>query len=75
MLEVENLKLDILTNLQPLEIVNADIVTSLVSSNKKTPANFKKLVIKHKISPSDMSMDNYKKRIVGMYVEHFYNTK
>ena len=74
-LEVENLKLDILTNLQPLEIVNADIVTSLVSSNKKTPANFKKLVIKHKISPSDMSMDNYKKRIVGMYVEHFYNSK
>ena len=34
-----------LTEEQINEIVNADIVTSLVSSNKKTPANFKKLVI------------------------------
>ena len=74
-LEVETLKLHILTNLNLLQPVNAQLITDLVSSDKQMPLNFKKLVVNNKISPSNMAMEDYKKRIVGMYVEYFYDTK
>ena len=74
-LEVETLKLHILTNLNLLQPVNAQLITDIVSSDKQMPLNFKKLVVNNKISPSNMAMEDYKKRIVGMYVEYFYDTK
>lgn len=73
--EVETLKLHILTNLNLLQPVNAQLITDLVSSDKQMPLNFKKLVVNNKISPSNMAMEEYKKRIVGMYIEYFYDTK
>lgn len=73
--ELEALKLHILTNVKILQPINAQLVIDLVSSNKTMPLNFKKLVVKHKISPSNMPMEDYKKRIVGTYIEYFYNTK
>ena len=74
-LELETMKLHVFTNLSMLQPVDAQLITKVVASNKKTPVNFKKLVVNNKISPSSMSMEEYKKRIVGSYIEYFYNSK
>jgi len=73
--ELESLKLHILTNLQILQPVTSQLVTDVVSSGKKMPSNFRKLVVKNKISPSSLPMEDYKKRIIGTYIEYFYNIK
>ena len=73
--ELEALKLHVLTNIQMLQPVTPQLVTDVVSSGKKMPPNFIKLVAKNKISPSSLPMEDYKKRIIGTYIEYFYNIK
>ena len=70
--ELETLKLHVLTNLKFMQPVTAEDITKIVSSNKKMPENFKKAILKDNISPSEMPMEEYKKRIVGTYLECFY---
>ena len=70
--ELETLKLHVLTNLKFMQPVTAEDITKIVSSNKKMPENFKKPILKDNISPTEMPMEEYKKRIVGTYLECFY---
>ena len=73
--ELEMLKLHIFTNLDIMQTATAMVVTDIISSNKKMPQKFRNLVTNNKISPSNMTMDVYKKRVVGMYIEYLYGKK
>lgn len=73
--ELEVLKLHVLTNLEVMKTATAQSIAEVVSSNKKMPLKFKNLVTKNKISPSTMTMENYKRHVVGSYIEYFYSGK
>lgn len=68
-LDLETLKLDVLTNLPAMQPVTAQGITDIVSAGSRTPSAFRDFVKTYQITPSHMSMDKYKKSIVGTYVE------
>ncbi|NBR24664.1 MAG: hypothetical protein EBU08_13025 [Micrococcales bacterium] len=71
--DLEQLKLDIFTNIEPMTDVNAEIIRNLLVAQKKTPNNFKELLISKGISLDSMSMEKYRRNTVGTYVEYVSN--
>lgn len=68
-LDLETLKLDVLTNLPEMQPVTAQDITDIVSSGRRAPVSFRDFVSTNQITPSHMSIDKYKKNIIGTYVE------
>ena len=69
--ELEDLKVDVLTKLEPLsDIDNESIFKAL--SQRSSSNSFKKSLKSNGISLDSMTMDNYKKAVVGSFVEFFY---
>jgi hypothetical protein len=68
-LDLETLKLDVLTNVQVMKPVTAQDITDIVSAGERTPVVFNKFLHSNRITPSDMSIDQYKKSIIGTYIE------
>ena len=68
-LDLETIKLDVLTNLPIMVPATAQHITDVMSAGERTPAPFRKIVEDQSISPSNMTMDKYKKSIIGTYVE------
>jgi hypothetical protein len=67
--ELEKIKLDILTNVDLMtDITNRDIYLVL-SANKKSPKVFSDILKELKITPSNMSIDDYKKKAIGLFIE------
>jgi hypothetical protein len=67
---LENLKLDVFTNLQPFQEVNHNIISEILNAQKQTPKIFANLIQEKNIDINNMTIDNYRKYIVGLYVEH-----
>ncbi len=68
---LETLKVDILTNLPVMhENVDANYISEIVKSNKKTPKEFKIIMADKDINILNMSMDEYKKQVVASYTEY-----
>ena len=68
-LDLETLKLDVLTNLPEMQPVTEQIITDIVSAGTRAPVSFRDFVSTNQITPSHMPMDKYKKSIIGTYVE------
>jgi hypothetical protein len=66
---LEQLKLDVLTNLDVMQEVTANEIYQVLSSKKKTPKEFKEILAIDKIDLEYMRVDTYKKNILGKYVE------
>jgi hypothetical protein len=67
--DLERLKLDILTNVDLMSDVTAESIKSILASNKKTPAVMLKALRDLNIATSNMSIDEYKKRSIGTFIE------
>ena len=67
--DLERIKLDVLTNTELMSEVNADSVKSTLASNKKTPVVMAKTLKELKITTANMSIDEYKKRSIGVFIE------
>jgi len=67
--QLEQLKLDVFTNLETLSEVNEKAISSILSSNKKTPISFRSILNDNGISPEVMSVDNYRRGVIGTYIE------
>jgi len=67
--DLEKLKLDILTNVELMSDVTAESIKSTLASNKKTPAVMVKTLKDLNIATSNMSIDEYKKRSIGTFIE------
>ena len=71
--ELEDLKIQVLSNLDPMSEVNEGSIFKALSCQTKVSADFKNKLKKSSISLESMTMDSYKKAVVGMFVEHFYS--
>tara|TARA_Y100001938_G_scaffold61014_1_gene84840 strand:- start:1404 stop:3404 length:2001 start_codon:yes stop_codon:yes gene_type:complete len=71
--ELEDLKIQVLSNLDPMSEVNETSIFKALSCQTKVSADFKNKLKKSSISLENMTMDSYKKAVVGMFVEHFYS--
>jgi hypothetical protein len=67
--DLEQLKIDVLTNLPILEDVTASAIHSILSSKKTTPQEFKNLLQARSVSIDNMTIDNYRRNIIGLFIE------
>lgn len=63
---LEQLKLDVFTNISPLDLVDTEYVNNLLLNNCKTPQSFSSMIK----DTENMNIDIYRKYIVGLYVEY-----
>lgn len=68
--DLEQIKLDVFTNLEVLGDVTTETIHKILASKKQTPNEFKTELVNNKINPEDMRMDLYRKNIIGIYIEH-----
>ena len=69
--ELESLKLDVLSNIEPMSDFSEKDVTSVIGSAKKMPKTLFEKLKKEKINIVDMNMVAYKRHAVSSYIEHF----
>ena len=70
--ELEQMKLHVLTNLSPMKSFSNSDISNILSSNKKMPTAFQKILASKNISPSKMPMETYKKYVIGAFVDYFF---
>ena len=71
--DLERLKLDVLTNIDPMSDVDEESIFKTLSSKKRMPSDFGKLLLSEKVSTSKMPINTYKKRVIGIFIEYYYN--
>jgi len=69
--ELEDLKLSVLTNLEPMQDVNIAEIHKVLSSNKPTPLEFRKVLASKNVSVEKMTIETYKKHIISLYVDFY----
>ena len=69
--ELEGLKIDVLTKLDPLSQVDNESIFKALSQ-RSVNKDFKISLKTNQISLDSMTMDGYKKAVVGAFVEFFY---
>ncbi|NBP00510.1 MAG: hypothetical protein EBU90_10380 [Proteobacteria bacterium] len=68
--QLENIKLDIFTNLNLLSSVSNEDIVSILKSNSKTPVGFRKMLKANDISLDKLSLEDYKNSVLGKYIEY-----
>lgn len=68
--DLEKLKLDVLTNLDYMSNVDASTVKEILQSQKTTPNEFKNILESRNVTLDSMSIDKYRKNVVGIYIEN-----
>jgi hypothetical protein len=68
--QLENIKLDIFTNLNPLSSVSNEDIVYILKSNGKTPNNFRTMLKTSGISLDKLSLEDYKNSVLGKYIEY-----
>ena len=68
--KLENIKLDIFTNIIPLSSVSNEDIISLLKSNAKTPKDFSISLKTNGISLDKMTLEDYKNSVIGKYIEY-----
>ena len=71
--DLEQLKLDVFTNIEPMASVNAETIRNILSAQKKTPSDFKDILKDQGISLDTMSMEKYRRSTIGTYIEYLSN--
>jgi hypothetical protein len=67
---LEQLKLDVLTNLELLSKADASTIYSILKDKKQTPKEFIDLLNNNNINLDSMSVEKYRRNVLGLYVEH-----
>ena len=67
--DLEQLKLDVFTNLGTHGAVNESVVVNALKSGKKTSQAFKKMLKASDVNIDDMTIDDYRQHIIGLFVE------
>jgi hypothetical protein len=68
-LELETIKLDVLTNIEPFSKVETKAIFKLLSENKKMPSSFKNKLEEKGLDISSTNIDRYRKMAIGVFVE------
>jgi hypothetical protein len=67
--ELEQLKLDVFTNIDLLSETSTKHIYDILLANKKMDIDFKNILNDHNISIDSMSMENYRRNIIGLFVQ------
>lgn len=67
--QLEQLKLDVFTNLPALEKVTASAVIDILATGKKTPQEFANTLVRNGISPETMSIEAYRRGVIGTFID------
>ena len=70
---LETLKIQVLTNLVPMSTPDEDSILKALSLKAKIPKTLKEKLVSEKISASEMPINTYKKKIIGVFVEHYFD--
>lgn len=73
--ELEDMKLDILCACEVMQEVDTDYVVGVLSGGKTYATSFKQSLIDHNITTQSMSIDSYKKNMLGRYMEFLFSEK
>jgi len=69
---LEQLKLDVFTNMNIEQDISDDIICAMLKSKTKTPASFMEHLRSNQVTLDEMNIDDYRKHVIGLYVEHLY---
>lgn len=67
--DLEQLKLDVFTNVPTMSDITPDNITQILFSNAKADKAFKETLKLKGITLEDMTMENYRRGVVGVYIE------
>lgn len=67
--DLEQLKLDVFTNLQIQDDVDDLLVLSTLKSGKSTSQQFKNMLKDSGVNIDDMTIEDYRKNVIGLFVE------
>lgn len=67
--DLENLKLQVFTNIEPFETINTQLIFDRINDSKTILKSFASKCQSSNISLDTMSIEDYRKYIVGLYVE------
>lgn len=67
--DLEQLKLDVFTNVSVMSDITTDTIKDILMSNAKTAKAFKETLKLKGITLEDMTMENYRRGVVGVYIE------
>jgi len=68
--DLENLKVQTLACLDVLKDVDESTVAEAINNAKNTPIELKNMLKTSKVSASELPINSYKKRLIGVYVEY-----
>ena len=68
---LENLKVEVFTNLEPMSEVTEKAIYAVISSKNTVPVNFARVLETNGISIDNMPVDTFRKSVIGYYVEVF----
>ncbi len=67
--ELEQLKIDVLTNLELMEDANSKSIADILISKKQAPSNFIELLNSQSVNIDSMNIDKYRMRVISLYIE------
>jgi hypothetical protein len=67
--DLEQLKLDVFTNLEIQDDVDDSLVLSTLKSGKSTSQQFKGMLKDSGVNIDDMTIEDYRKNVIGLFVE------
>jgi hypothetical protein len=67
--DLEQLKLDVLTNIDLLSRVDTKSIHKVLASKHTTPKDFKDALVNNDISLDTMSIDKYRRNIIGLFIQ------
>ena len=70
---LEDLKIQVLSNLELMSTTDEDSILKALSSKTKIPKTLREKLTSEKISASEMPINTYKKKIIGAFVEHYFD--
>tara|TARA_Y100001937_G_C7120794_1_gene332485 strand:- start:169 stop:2196 length:2028 start_codon:yes stop_codon:yes gene_type:complete len=70
---LEDLKIQVLSNLEPMCEISDGTIFKAVSCQDRTPNSLTKKLKEQKVSASELPINSYKKKLIGVFVEHFFD--
>jgi hypothetical protein len=67
--ELENLKLDVLSNIDLFEEINSTHIISLLQNNKKCTSNYMQLLKECFSNDQKITIEDYRRKVIGLYIE------
>ena len=66
---LEQLKVEVFTNIKPLSDITNNDVLKAISSKSRIPQDFSKVMIEQNINLNDMTLEQFRTNVIGLFIE------